>query len=265
MDGISFASKCTPESFGGKVFWENLIKIGLVKEQCPVCHQKVDVEMYKSRNYVPTAKCPDHGNRSCLTAGFFAQEDIKEPANFINYVRMYTRMMHRSDIQFIGGFSNDLMEKFQDVVETAMIRTVDNMILSGDLELGGTGKIVESDEMCLSTAKYGRGRRPEDEVWILGMVEVDAPVVTVVNTSVRLAVRAEAARKDAVRQRKRISRRRARARALVQTAFTDTQTQMDVEEVDEDDQVRVRPTGPSAETNQRTVVNEYLKALNGLF
>ena len=265
MDDISFASRCTPESFGGEVFWENLIKLGLIKKQCPVCGCETDVAMYESKHFIPLAKCPDHGKRSGLTKGFFAEEDIREPASFINYVRMYTRRMQRSDIQFIGGFSNDLMEKFGDIVETAMIRTVDNMIQSGDIKLGGPGKVVEIDEMCLSTAKYGSGRRSEDEVWILGMVEVDAPVVTVVNTPVRLAVRAEAARKDAVRQRKRVARRRARAQALVESALTVTQNQMEVEELDEDDGVTVRPTGPSGETNQRPVVNEFLKALNSLF
>ena len=132
MDDISFASRCTPESFGGKVFWENMFKLGLVKKQCPVCHCETEVDMYESKHFVPLAKCPDHGKRSCLGAGFFAKEDIKEPASFINYVRMFTRTMHRSDIKFIGGFSNDLMVKFWNIVETAMIRTVDNMIQSGN-------------------------------------------------------------------------------------------------------------------------------------
>ena len=128
MNDISFAARCTPESFGGEEFWENLFKLGLIKKQCPVCGCKTDVAMYESKHFIPLAKCPDHGKRSCLTEGFFAQEDIKEPANFINYVRMYTKGMHRSDIQFLGGLSNDTMVKFGDILETAMIRTVDNMI-----------------------------------------------------------------------------------------------------------------------------------------
>ena len=264
MDDISFAARCSPESFGGKTFFENLFKIGLIKKQCPVCGRETEVEMYKSRNFIPLAVCPEHGKRSCLGAGFFVQENIKEPASFINYVRMYTRRMHRSDIQFLGGFSNYTM-KFGDIVETAMIRTINDMIQNGDFKLGGNGKVVEVDEMCLSPAKYGRGRRPDQEFWILGLVEVDAPVVTVVNTSVRFAVRAEAQRKDAVRQRKRVSRRRAMVRAFVDSAFAVTPDQMEVEELDGDDQVTVRPTGPSAETNQRPVVNEFLKALNDLF
>ena len=97
------------------------------------------------------------------------------------------------------------------------------------------------------------------------MVEVDAPVVTVVNTNVRRAVRTEAQRKEAVRQQKRVARRRAVAKALVESAFSVTHDQMEVEELDEDDQVTVRPTGPSAETDQRPVVNEFLKDLNCLF
>ena len=156
MDDISFASRCTPESFGGKVFWDNLIRIGLIKKQCPVCNRDAEVVMYASKNYIPIAVCPVHGKRSCLGAGFFAQENIKEPASFINYVRMYTRRMHRSDIQFLGGFSNDTMVKFGDIVETAMIRTIDHMIQNGDFKLGGDGKVVEIDEMCRSCAKFDR-------------------------------------------------------------------------------------------------------------
>ena len=55
------------------------------------------------------------------------------------------------------------------------------------------------------------------------------------------------------------------AKALVESAFSVTHDQMEVEELDEDDQVTVRPTGPSAETDQRPVVNEFLKDLNCLF
>ena len=81
---------------------------------------------------------------------------------------MYVRRMQRSDIQFIGGFSNDLMVRFQDVVETAMVKTIGDMVERGELMLGGEGKAVEIDEMCLTSTKYGRGRRPDQEVWVLG-------------------------------------------------------------------------------------------------
>ena len=97
------------------------------------------------------------------------------------------------------------------------------------------------------------------------MVEVDAPVVTIVNTPVRQAVRAEAKRKDEARKQKRLSQRRAMATDLVESAFTVIQDQMEVEELDDDDEPTVRPTGPSGGADQRPVVNAYLTALNKLF
>ena len=233
MDDITFASRFMPESFGWKAFWDNLIKLGLVQTRCPLCGREGPVKMYPSRHFVPVVNCPVHQRRSCLGAGFFHDQVIQEPASFIAYVKMYVGGMQRSDIQFIGGFSNDQMVKFQHIVESTMIKTIDDMVERGEMMLGGEGKVVEIDEMCLTSTKYGRGRRPGEEVWVLGMVEVDAPVVKVVDVPVRMAVRAEAVRKDEARLKKRLSQRRAAASALVESAFRVTQDQMEVEELDE--------------------------------
>ena len=265
MADICFASRFIPESFGGKVFWDNLIKLGLVPTTCPECGREGPFKMYPSHHFVPIVNCPVHQKRSCLGAGFFHDLVIQEPASFIAYVNMYVGGMQRSDIKSVTGLSNDQMVKFQHIVESTMIKTVDDMVARGEMMLGGEGKVVEIDEMCLTSTKYGRGRRPEEEVWVLGMVEVDAPVVKVVNTPVRMAVRAEAVRKEEARQRKRLSKRRAAASALVESAFRVAQGQMEVEELDEEDDLSVRPTGPSDQTSQRPINNAYLKALNALY
>ena len=49
MDDIAFTTRFTPESFGGEKFWANLIKLGMVKETCPLCGKEGPVRKYKSK------------------------------------------------------------------------------------------------------------------------------------------------------------------------------------------------------------------------
>ena len=89
MADICFASRFIPESFGGKAFWDNLIKLGLVQTRCPLCGSEGPVKMNPSHHFVPTVVCPNHQRIGCLGAGFFHDEFVNEPASFIAYVKMY--------------------------------------------------------------------------------------------------------------------------------------------------------------------------------
>ena len=71
----------TPESFGGKEFLESLFLVGLIKKECPVCHRPAEVSMFQSRSWVPQAKCPEHGERSCLMSVFSPRWASKSPPN----------------------------------------------------------------------------------------------------------------------------------------------------------------------------------------
>ena len=70
-------AKSRHDDFGGKEFLENIFAVGMLKKECPVCHRPAEVAMYQSRNWVPQAKCTEHGERSCLTSGFFAELKIR--------------------------------------------------------------------------------------------------------------------------------------------------------------------------------------------
>ena len=76
--------KVKPDDFGGKDFWETLFRVGLIKKECPVCHVPTEVSMYKTRNWIPQTKCPEHRGLSCLKTGFFAEMNFKEPAKLCN-------------------------------------------------------------------------------------------------------------------------------------------------------------------------------------
>ena len=80
------------------------------------------------------------------------------------------------------------MTKYQRIVERTMVKTIDDLVQDGSMMLGGAGKVVEVDEAYFTVEKYGRGRTPSKKVWILGMVEVDAPIAEVTDSNTRRAV-----------------------------------------------------------------------------
>ena len=49
-----FPLKITPELFGGKLFWDCLLDIGLLSKCCPVCGKEVPVVSYQSKISFPT-------------------------------------------------------------------------------------------------------------------------------------------------------------------------------------------------------------------
>ena len=203
-----FPLKITPELFGGKLFWDCLLEIGLLSKCCPVCGKEVPVVSYQSKNFIPYTFCPTHKRRSCMSHGFFAKHNIDDPAKFVFFVGCYARRMSRVTTQFMGGFSDATMSKYRDIVEKTMIDVVDKAVETGDMLLGGDCKVVEVDEAYLVENKYGRGRVPTKKVWVVGLVEVDAPVVPLNNEKDVKAVQLDVARKEA--ERKRGLRRRKR-------------------------------------------------------
>ena len=203
-----FPVKITPEMFGGKLFWDCLLDIGLLSRCCPVCGLEVPIVSYKSKNHIPYTFCPVHKRRSCMSHGFFAEHKIDDPAKFVFFVGCYARRMSRVSIQTIGGFSDETMAKYRDIVEKAMLNVVDNEVRNGQMLLGGDGKVVEIDEAYLVENKNGRGRVPTKKVWVVGLVEVDAPEVQLDNGKDIEAVRVESARKEEERKKRLRKKRR---------------------------------------------------------
>ena len=152
-------SKPKPEDFGGKEFWENIFAVGLLKKECPVCHRPAEVSMYKSRNWVPQAKCPEHGERSCLRSEFFAELKIKEPAKFVPFALTFTSRMSYENKQMMTGLANDTLSKYLHVIERGGL-VHQEQIQNGEIMLGGDGKVVEMDEKLLTVNKYHKGGTP---------------------------------------------------------------------------------------------------------
>ena len=99
-----FPMKITPEMFGGKLFWDSLLDIGLLSKCCPVCGLDVLVVSYKSKHHIPYTFCLTHKRRSCVSHGFFAKHKIDDPAKFVFFVGCYARRVSRVSVQTIGGF-----------------------------------------------------------------------------------------------------------------------------------------------------------------
>ena len=214
-----FTQKIGPEDFGGKEFWENLILTGLIKKECPVCHQPAEVAMYGSKNWVPLTKCPEHLERSCLAVGFFKEFSIKEPAKFVQFARGYVGRMSSENAQMFATVAEKTSLKFVNAIEDCMDEYIVQKIQAGEMVLGGDRKVVEIDEKELTINKYNRGRLPSKKITVFGMVEIDDPAITVQEVRIRAAVRKEEARKAERMGRLSQSRRDLRRLVPDETAF----------------------------------------------
>ena len=85
--------------------------------------------------------------------------------------------MSRVTTQFIGGFSDATMSKYRDIVEKTMIDVVDKVVETGDMLLGGDGKVVEVDEAYIVENKNWSGRVPMKKVWVFGLIESWCPIL----------------------------------------------------------------------------------------
>ena len=202
----------TAETFGGKVFWDSLFKVRMLKKTCPRCTtaEEVPIVYNPSKSFMPYTDCPDHGKLSCVANGFFGESRIDDPAKFVFFVSCVATRMNKATIKALGCFSDKTMAKHGRVIERTMVKTIDDFVQIGAMKLGGPGKVVEIDEAYFTVEKYGRGRTPAKKVWILGLLEVDAPVAEVTDTNMRKAIR-----KHRELQLKRHTKRAKKLRARV--------------------------------------------------
>ena len=260
-----FKLQKTPQSFGGKTFWEGLFDVGLIARRCPMCGREARVVMYPSRNYVPKACCPLHGRKSCLSTGFFAHEPVKEPAKFVHFGIGYVERASSDLKRIMTGMDADTETKFRKIIEETMDEYIDQKVRSGEMLLGGDGKVVEIDEMEITVNKNHKGRLPSKKIRVLGMVEVDAPVVDVPDASLRRAVRVYETQNALELQQEREGRRRRRPTQLpVPSPFQASQAPMEVE-VRDGDELGVRPTRPSNPADERKAIDACIKRVNSMF
>ena len=168
-------------------------------------------------------------------------------------------------VQTIGGFSDETMAKYRDIVESAMLNVVDNAVQHGDMLLGGDGNVVEIDEAYLVENKNGRGRVPTKKVWVVGLVEVDAPIVQLDNAKDIKAVEAECARKEEERK-KRLRRKKRRVplgNSLDLTPVVGVQDKDDNDDVDTDN-CTTQLVVPSDDDDRVDIVQRLWK-INRLF
>ena len=157
------------------------------------------------------------------------------------------------------------MTKYQRIVVRTMVKTIDDLVQDGSMMLGGAGKGVEVDEAYFTVETYGRGRTPSKKVWILGMVEVDAPIAEVTDSNTRRAVRRH---RDLQLQRRPRGAKKARVRIrqddrIVDSPFEPSQERFVVEEAGEEEVVRL--TVPPEDADEGDEVAERLARLNRLY
>ena len=115
---------------------------------------------------MPQAKCPEHGERSCLSSGFFAELNIKEPAKFVRFAMTYASRMSSTNSQMMAGLADDTVSKYLRVIEEGTDESIKGQIQNGEMMLGGDGNVVEIDEKQLTINKHHRGRSAPNEITI---------------------------------------------------------------------------------------------------
>ena len=266
--------KPTPDDFGGPAFWDALLKVGLLSKRCSVCGEECEVVMYPSRKCAPQTKCSRYGRLSCQSAGFFANELIKEPAKFVQYCISYIEQEKGKSKRRAAGICENTEARYRKAIEESMAAYMSQQVQNGAMMLGGEGKVVEIDEMELTVNKNHRGRRPSKKIWVLGMVEVDAPVVDVPEATLRRAVRLheyqkelELAMEREARSRRRRSSQQRRRRPLqvpAESPFVAVQVPVEVDDLDGEELV-VCPTDPADAAEEKRAIDECVATVNAMF
>ena len=94
-------------------------------------------------------------------------------------------------------------KKYIGFLQKVMCSKINKERLEGRVMLGGTGKVVEIDEMFVCARKYGRGRPMAKEgTWVLGLTEDDEVSHSIENENfLELLRKREDKREEAARQR----------------------------------------------------------------
>ena len=166
----------TFDSFGGRdKVVDFLFENGLLSRVCPGCHQEKPLLREKGRT-IPRFHCGTCKRKVCCTENsVFEWQKIRNIPLFLFVAHCFTLRVPTKSIQALSGADYRTVRRYITALRDALCASVKKMHVTGELKLGGEGKVVEVDEMMVCHRKYFVGRRVVKEgTWILGLTEVDS-------------------------------------------------------------------------------------------
>ena len=166
----------TFDSFGGrtKVF-DFLFERKLLNKTCPSCGQERPI-YFETGKTIPRFRCgPCKVRMYCTKNTAIEWNMVRDIPLFIFVAHCFCECVSTKAIMALTGADYRTIQSYITTFREALCAAVKEKRRSGELMLGGPGKVVEVDEMFLSHRKYKRGRKLEKEgTWVLGLTEVDA-------------------------------------------------------------------------------------------
>ena len=147
----------------------------LLNKTCPSCHKERPV-YFETGKTIPRFRCSRCNVRMyCTTNTAIEWNMVRDIPLFIFVAHCFCERVSTKAIMALTGADYRTIQSYITTFREALCAAVKEKRLSGELMLGGPGKVVEIDEMFLSHRKYKRGRKLAKEgTWILGLTEVDA-------------------------------------------------------------------------------------------
>ena len=164
-------------SFGSnETIWDKLVQLGFfpAKPLCEHCQQPLNFELNRKRLHFSvrcTRKaCKKYTN---LMRGY-QMDGVNDVRNFLAAAESWVSDGKVETLLAQTGMTPKTWAHYRQRLQNTVDLTLEKMEVSGELKMGGKGKVVEVDEAKLFSAKYHKGLPPAaDKLWVVGIIERD--------------------------------------------------------------------------------------------
>ena len=175
VDVKSLGKVVTKTSFGtNEQLWDKLAELGFFEARplCPKCHISLNTKPLREQLRFSTQcwKCLETVN---LLKGS-PLKGVKNLRLFLHATISWVTNGKVSTMMAESGIAPKTWASYKKKLQKTVDQTLDRLVASGSMKLGGPGKVVEVDECKLYTPKYHRGHpQTSSDVWVVGLLERD--------------------------------------------------------------------------------------------
>ena len=165
----------TSESFGkNPAIWDSLASMGFyyARPCCPHCHLPFNTRQLREKLRF-SAQCWKCQRTTNLLEGT-KLKGIRKLRLFLHATITWVSNGKVTTMMGESGIAPKTWASFKERLQETVNETLERLAHSGDLKLGGPGKVVEVDECKLYSPKNHRGHPPAgNDIWAVGLIERD--------------------------------------------------------------------------------------------